>query len=116
LPPDCRGLFFAQNTPQKVKVGENLRSILNPIAITFNYTELTKTVRNDTDGGSMEKRVDVFSRKEAAKYLGVCVTTLDRLDIPHTRVRHRVFYKQSVLNKWFDTQPETKGSGKHEQD
>ena len=64
----------------------------------------------------MEKRPDVFNRKEAAKYLGVCVTTLDRLDIPHTRVRHRVFYKQAVLNKWFDTQPESKGVKKHGQD
>ena len=63
----------------------------------------------------MEKRPDVFNRKEAAKYLGICVTTLDRLDIPHTRVRNRVFYKQTVLNKWFDTQPETKGAKKHEQ-
>ena len=45
---------------------------------------------------------DVLSRKEAAAFLGICLTTLDRLDIPRTRVRHRVMFKRDVLNQWLD--------------
>ena len=37
--------------------------------------------------------IDFLSRREAAVFLGVCLTTLDRLDIPRTRIRHRVMYK-----------------------
>ena len=45
----------------------------------------------------MENTVDIMSRKEAAKLLGICLTTLDRLDITRTRVRHRVMFKRDVL-------------------
>jgi len=63
----------------------------------------------------MENDYDIFSRKEAAELLGVCLTTLDRLDIPKTRIRHRVFYKRDVLNKWIDENTEKKSKGgKHE--
>ena len=47
---------------------------------------------------------DVFNRKEAAKYLRICLTTLDRLDIPKIRIRKKVFYKPDVLDKWLDEQ------------
>jgi len=53
---------------------------------------------------------DILSRKQAAQFLGICLTTLDRLDIPRTRIRHRVLYKRDVLNKWIDDQ--TEGSKK----
>ena len=49
---------------------------------------------------------DILSRKQAAKFLGICLTTLDRLDIPRTQVRHRVMFKREVLNKWIDEQTE----------
>jgi hypothetical protein len=49
---------------------------------------------------------DIFSRREAAAFLGICLTTLDRLDIPRTRIRHRVMYKRDVLNKWIDEHTE----------
>jgi hypothetical protein len=49
---------------------------------------------------------DILSRRETAAYLGICLTTLDRLDIPRTRVRHRVMYKRDVLNKWIDDNTE----------
>ena len=49
---------------------------------------------------------DVLSRREAAAYLGICKTTLDRLDIPRTRVRHRVMYKREVIKKWIDDHTE----------
>ena len=51
---------------------------------------------------------DVLSRREAASYLGICRTTLDRLDIPKTRIRHRVMFKLDVLKKWVDDHTESK--------
>jgi len=50
---------------------------------------------------------DILSRREAAAYLGICLTTLDRLDIPKTKVRHRVLYKIDVLKNWIDEHTET---------
>ena len=44
----------------------------------------------------------VLSRKQAAEFLGICKTTLDRLDVPRTQIRRRVLYKKSVLEKWLD--------------
>jgi hypothetical protein len=44
----------------------------------------------------------VLSRKEAAAFLKICKTTLDRADIPRTRVRRRVLYRQSVLLSWLE--------------
>jgi hypothetical protein len=55
---------------------------------------------------------DLLSRKEVADYLGVCITTLMRLDIPQTRIRRRVFYLQSQVDKWLMEQ--TARSGQHE--
>ena len=55
-----------------------------------------------------ETTADILSRKKAAAYLGVCLTTLDRLDIPRTRIRDRVMYKREVLNKWIDEHTEKK--------
>jgi hypothetical protein len=49
---------------------------------------------------------DVLSRREAAYVLGICLTTLDRLDIPRTRIRHRVMYKRDVIAKWIDDNTE----------
>ncbi len=46
--------------------------------------------------------LDILSRREAAQYLGICKATLDRLDIPKTRIRHRVMFKREVLKKWID--------------
>ena len=55
----------------------------------------------------------ILSRREAAAFLGICLTTLDRLDIPQTRIRHRVMYKRDVINKWVDDRTENKARGKH---
>ena len=57
----------------------------------------------------MENAKEIMSRKEAAKYLGVCVTTLDRLGIPNTRARYRVLYMREELCKWVARQT---GKGK----
>ncbi|MDR2898483.1 MAG: helix-turn-helix domain-containing protein [Spirochaetaceae bacterium] len=45
---------------------------------------------------------ELLSRREAAAYLGICRTTLDRLDIPRTRIRHRVVFKREALEQWVD--------------
>ena len=49
---------------------------------------------------------DILSRREAAAVLGICLTTLDRLDIPRTRVRHRIMFKREVITKWIDEHTE----------
>ena len=52
---------------------------------------------------------NILSRKKVAEFLGVCLTTLDRLDIPRAKVRRRVLYRQSVLLQWLEKN--TKGKG-----
>jgi len=42
----------------------------------------------------------IMSRAQAAAYLGVCKTTLDRLAIPKTQIRRRVLYRKEILDKW----------------
>jgi len=53
---------------------------------------------------------DILSRREAAKYLGICLNTLDRLDIPRIRLRNRVMFKRDILNKWLDDIAEKKSA------
>jgi len=53
---------------------------------------------------------NVLSRGEAAKFLGICKTTLDRTGIPRTKVRRRVLYRQSVLIQWLEKNTEGKGA------
>ena len=55
---------------------------------------------------------DILSRKEAAVFLGICRTTLDRLDIPRTKIRRRVMYKRDVLERWLDEHTEGKNGGR----
>ena len=50
--------------------------------------------------------VEILSRRKAAAFLGICLTTLDRLDIPKTKIRHRVLYKRDVLIKWINDHTE----------
>jgi hypothetical protein len=52
------------------------------------------------------KTIEIMSRKQAAKFLGVCLTTLDRLDIPRIKIRHRVLFKREIVNKWVDDHTE----------
>ena len=56
----------------------------------------------------METNTDILSRKQAAKLLGICLSTLDLLDIPRTRVRHRVMFKRDAINKWIDDNTENR--------
>jgi len=43
---------------------------------------------------------ELMSRREAAAYLGICKTTLDRQDIAKTKIGRRVLYRREVLEKW----------------
>jgi hypothetical protein len=54
--------------------------------------------------------IEIMSRKQAAAFLGICLTTLDRLDIPRTKIWHRVMYRRDVLELWTIHQTE-KGKG-----
>ncbi|MDR0473840.1 MAG: DNA-binding protein [Treponema sp.] len=56
--------------------------------------------------------IEIMSRKKAAVFLGVCLTTLDRLDIPRTKIRHKVMYRRDVLDKWIVSQTENRKKGK----
>ena len=58
------------------------------------------------------ENIEILSRKKAAAFLGVCLTTLDRLDIPRTRIRHRVMYRRDVLDRWVVGQTENGTRGK----
>jgi len=55
----------------------------------------------------------LLSRKQAAEFLGVCKTTLDRLGIAKTRLRRRVLYRQVVLENWLRDHTQVQG-GSHE--
>jgi len=59
-----------------------------------------------------ECKAAVMTRKNTAKFLGICLTTLDGLDIPKTRIGRKVYYKKDVLNKWLDGRTEKKKRGK----
>ena len=49
---------------------------------------------------SLPQRENLLSRKQAAEFLRICKTTLDKLNIPKTKIRRRVLYRQTVLEKW----------------
>ncbi|MDR0475642.1 MAG: helix-turn-helix domain-containing protein, partial [Treponema sp.] len=43
---------------------------------------------------------EVMSRREAAAFIGVSRSTLDRLDVPRVKVRKRVLYRKEAVDKW----------------
>jgi hypothetical protein len=46
----------------------------------------------------------LMGRKQTAEYLGhICLTTLDRLNLPRVKVRRRVLYRKSTLDAWLST-------------
>jgi len=51
-----------------------------------------------------QKTSEVLSRREAAQFLGICTTTLDRLDIPRTQIRKRIVYRRVTLDGWLAKQ------------
>jgi excisionase family DNA binding protein len=51
---------------------------------------------------------DVMSRAQAAEYIGIGKSTLDRLNIPKIKIRKRVLFKKEAIDKWLFSQ-QTKG-------
>jgi hypothetical protein len=52
---------------------------------------------------SAEVTRSVLTRKAAATYIGVCITTLDRLaDLPRVPIRGRIFYRQTDIDNWLE--------------
>jgi hypothetical protein len=50
---------------------------------------------------SMESQNEVLSRKEAAQYLHICLTLLDRTtDIPRSKIGKRVLFQKAKLDEW----------------
>jgi len=49
---------------------------------------------------------NIMSRRQVAEFLGICRTTLDRLDIPRTKIGRRVVFKREALDKWIDDHTE----------
>ena len=71
---------------------------------------LIKTVK--TGRADVTTDSDVFSRKETAKLLGICLSTLDSLDIPKTMISHRVMYKRDVIVRWLEENTEKRKKAK----
>ena len=53
---------------------------------------------------TVKTQQEIMSRAEAASYLRICKTTLDRLDIPRTKIRRRVLYRKATLDMWLASQ------------
>jgi len=47
---------------------------------------------------------EVFSRSEAAEYLRIGKSTLDRLNIPKIQIRRRVLFRKDVIDQWLLSQ------------
>ena len=41
-----------------------------------------------------------LTRAQAAKYLSLCLTSLDKLGIPHIRAGKRILYRREAIDKW----------------
>jgi len=51
----------------------------------------------------------LMNRKQAAEYLCVCKTTLDRLNCPKIKLRRRVLYSRIAIDKWLQEQTTERG-------
>jgi excisionase family DNA binding protein len=43
---------------------------------------------------------EIMSRNEAAAYIGIGKSTLDRLDLPKIQIRRRILFKKESIDKW----------------
>jgi hypothetical protein len=50
----------------------------------------------------------LLTRSEAARFLGIGLSTLALLDIPMTQIRKRVLYRRDILEKWAKDNTEKK--------
>jgi excisionase family DNA binding protein len=47
---------------------------------------------------------DVMSRREAAAYIGIGKSTLDKLNIPKIQIRRRILFKKEAIDQWLLSQ------------
>ena len=63
---------------------------------------------------SIEPTKAVLTRREAAEYLRIGKSTLDKLPIPKIQIRRRVLYRREAIDKWLaaqQTKQQAKGKG-----
>ena len=53
---------------------------------------------------------EVMSRAQAAAYIGIGKSTLDRLNIPKVQIRRRILYKKADIDKWLSQNTQGKGA------
>ena len=51
---------------------------------------------------------ELLDRKEASRFLGICLATLDKLTIPRIKIRRRVLYRKSELDQWLTQNTQVK--------
>lgn len=57
----------------------------------------------------IENSQSLMTRKELSKYLGCCITTLDKLDIPRIKLsERRICYDKSDVDSWIESRKETR--------
>ena len=54
------------------------------------------------------KTPEILTRKEAALFIRVCITSFDKMRLPCFRVGRRVFYRKSTLESWISSQEQLK--------
>jgi len=47
---------------------------------------------------------EVMSRREAAEYLRIGKSTLDKLNIPKIQIRRRVLFQKETIDRWLLSQ------------
>jgi len=47
---------------------------------------------------------EIMSRSQVAAYIGIGLSTLDRLNIPKIQIRKRVLFKKEAVDKWLLSQ------------
>jgi excisionase family DNA binding protein len=45
-------------------------------------------------------RETVLTRREAADYLRVCLSSFDKLGVPRIKVRRKVLFRREALDQW----------------
>jgi hypothetical protein len=43
---------------------------------------------------------NVLTRREAADYLRVCLSSFDKLGVPRIQVRRKMLFRRETLDKW----------------
>ena len=48
----------------------------------------------------LEKKEEFFTRKEICEYLHICLSCVDKLDIPKIKIGRTVRYQKSEVDAW----------------